>query len=66
MLEHAEMAELLVDDLINEVISTKQKPEYLLTSNISCALHISARLAERKVELDLIHPVTLIARQLTP
>lgn len=66
MLQHAEMAESLVDDLINEVISYKQKPEYLLTSNIGCALHISARLAERNVELELIHPVTLIARQLNP
>ena len=64
MLQHAEMAELLVDDLINEVISLKQKPDYLLTSNIGCALHISARLTERKVELEVIHPVTLIARQL--
>ena len=64
MLQHAEMAESLVDDLIDEVISYKQKPDYLLTSNIGCALHISARLTERKVDLAVIHPVTLIARQL--
>ena len=66
MLQHAEMAELLVDDLIDEVISYEQKPGYLVTSNIGCALHISARLTERKVELEVIHPVTLIARQLSP
>ena len=65
MLQHAEMAELLVDDLIDEVISYKQKPDYLVTSNIGCALHISARLTERHVELEVVHPVTLIARQLS-
>ena len=65
MLQHSEMAELLVDDLIDEIISLEQKPDYLVTSNIGCALHISARLTERNVELEVIHPVTLIARQLS-
>ncbi len=65
MLQHSEMAELLVDDLITDVLSYKEKADYLVTSNIGCALHISARLTERKIELDVIHPVTLIARQLS-
>ena len=64
MLQHPEMAELLVDDLIDKVIADRQIPEYLVTSNIGCALHISARLRERNIELEVIHPVTLIARQL--
>ena len=64
MLQQPEMAELLVDDLIDKVVADSQMPEYLVTSNIGCALHISARLRERNIELEVIHPVTLIARQL--
>jgi len=64
MLQHPKMAESLVDDLINQVIADKETPEYLLTSNIGCALHISARCRERHIELEVIHPVTLLARQL--
>jgi glycolate oxidase iron-sulfur subunit len=40
------------------------QPEYLVSSNIGCALHISAGLRERGVVLEVLHPVTLIARQL--
>ncbi|MFW5443938.1 MAG: (Fe-S)-binding protein [Methylococcaceae bacterium] len=64
MLQHPKMAELLVDDLINELISYKPIPNYCVTSNIGCVLHIRARCRERNIELEVIHPVTLLAKKL--
>ena len=62
MLEHPQMAQALLNDLLN--VALEDQPEYLVSSNIGCALHISAGLRERGVGLEVIHPVTLIARQL--
>jgi glycolate oxidase iron-sulfur subunit len=62
MLEHPQMAQALLNDLLNAAL--EDQPEYLVSSNIGCALHISAGLRERGVGLEVIHPVTLIARQL--
>jgi len=62
MLEHPLMAQALLNDLLSAAL--EDQPEYLVSSNIGCALHISAGLREREVVLEVLHPVTLIARQL--
>ncbi|MFA6053138.1 MAG: (Fe-S)-binding protein [Methylobacter sp.] len=62
MLEHPQMAQALLNDLLNAAL--EDKPEYLASSNIGCALHISAGLRERGISLEVLHPITLIARQL--
>ncbi|MFA6162673.1 MAG: (Fe-S)-binding protein [Methylobacter sp.] len=62
MLEHPQMAQALLNDLLN--VALEDEPEYMVSSNIGCALHISAGLRERGMALEVIHPVTLIARQL--
>lgn len=62
MLDHPLMAQALLNDLLDAAL--EDKPEYLVSSNIGCALHISAGLKERGVTLEVLHPVTLIARQL--
>lgn len=62
MLDHPQMAQALLSDLLG--VALKDQPEYLVSSNIGCALHISAGLRERGIALEVLHPVTLIARQL--
>ena len=63
LLEHSAMAETLLADVLNAVEPTKA--QYLVSSNIGCALHIAAGLRERGIMMEVIHPVVLIARQLT-
>lgn len=36
----------------------------LATSNIGCALHLAAGLREKNLALEVIHPITLLARQI--
>lgn len=62
MLDHPQMSQALLNDLLN--VALEDRPEYLVSSNIGCALHISAGLREREVALEVLHPITLIARQL--
>ena len=39
------------------------KPDILATSNIGCALHLVAGLRETGLDIEVVHPVVLIARQ---
>lgn len=62
MLEHPKMAKLLLDDVLDSALS--EQADYLISSNIGCALHIAAGLRERKTTMEVLHPIVLIARQL--
>jgi len=62
MIEHPEMADALRSDKL-EAIATTQ-PDILVTANIGCALHIAAGAKLSGAPLEVIHPVTLLARQL--
>jgi glycolate oxidase iron-sulfur subunit len=62
LLDHPKMAQALLNDLLE--VALESPPEYLISSNIGCALHISAGLRERGLELEVLHPIVLIARQL--
>jgi glycolate oxidase iron-sulfur subunit len=39
-------------------------PEYLVTSNIGCALFLAEGLRSSSPAIEVLHPVTLVARQL--
>jgi len=39
-------------------------PEYVATSNVGCALHLKAGIEELGLPTEVVHPVTLLARQL--
>ena len=62
MLEHPKMANMLRDDVLDSIAATD--PDYLVTSNIGCALHIRSGLLQRGLEVEVIHPITLLARQI--
>ena len=62
MLDHPHMAQALLNDLL--AAASEQQSGYLVSSNIGCALHISAGLRERGAALEVLHPIALIARQL--
>ena len=40
------------------------QPDILVTSNIGCALHLRAGIAAAKLDIEVMHPITLLARQL--
>lgn len=63
MIDHPDMADQLRND---KVSATKQaSPDILVSSNIGCALHIAAGLRQDRQRVEVIHPVQLLARQLT-
>jgi glycolate oxidase iron-sulfur subunit len=62
MISQPQTAKNLLQPIVEQA---KQQPaDYLLTSNIGCALHISAGLKEAGLSTNVIHPVSLIAQQL--
>ena len=62
MLKHPKIAQALLGDLLDAALELQSG--YLLSSNIGCALHIAAGLRARGIEIEVIHPIVLIARQL--
>ncbi len=59
-LRHEEMAKTLLNELLTTAL---EKPtDYLVSSNIGCALHIAAGLRERSENVEVIHPIVLISR----
>lgn len=62
-LRHEKMAQTLLNELLETAL--EQPTNYLVSSNIGCALHISAGLHERGENLQVVHPIVLIAKQLS-
>lgn len=56
----------LSDTLAAEQLAGLQAnpPDFLLSSNIGCALHLQAAAAELRLDLRVIHPISLIAMAL--
>ena len=62
MLTQSTMAAQLLHDKI--VAVQKTSASILATSNIGCALHIAAGLRAQNIALEVLHPVSIIAKQL--
>ncbi|MCI0655281.1 MAG: (Fe-S)-binding protein [Methylococcaceae bacterium] len=61
MLEHPQMADALRQDLLD--IIAEKKPDYLLTSNVGCALHLRSGLRQQGIATEVLHPIVLFDRQ---
>jgi glycolate oxidase iron-sulfur subunit len=64
MLEQPEMARQLRNDKLLALKETGA--EILVSSNIGCALHLNAGLRQQEQHIEVIHPISLLARQLIP
>lgn len=62
MIDHPDMADRLRQDKLDAI--GQLTPDLLVSSNIGCALHIAAGARAAGLRLELIHPVTLLARQM--
>ena len=62
MLEHPETAEALREPKITALAQSGAR--YLVSSNIGCALHLAAGARRAGIEVEVLHPVVLLERQL--
>jgi len=62
MLSHKETANTLRRQALAPI--KKHETNYLLTSNIGCAMHLRAGLKQAGIRTDVLHPVSLLAQQL--
>ena len=60
-LDQPVMARALLNDKISKIDNDAR---YLVTSNIGCNMHIASALRDKIPELEILHPVTLLARQM--
>jgi glycolate oxidase iron-sulfur subunit len=61
--QHPTMAIALAEPKI--VALRALRPRFLATTNTGCALHLGAQLREAGLDIEVVHPVELIAKQLT-
>lgn len=62
MYEQPAMADALRAPIIDQLAS--QRPSRLVTTNIGCAMHIASGLREAGLDIDVMHPVELLAEAL--
>ncbi|MGR8941496.1 MAG: (Fe-S)-binding protein [Gammaproteobacteria bacterium] len=62
VLKHPEIANALAEEVLRAAIAAQA--DYLVTSNIGCALHLAASLRAKGSQLRVVHPVILLAQQL--
>jgi glycolate oxidase iron-sulfur subunit len=61
-LTQPEMATSLLADKLQAVMTSGAR--ILATSNIGCAMHLAAGLKAAGIEIEVVHPITLLARQM--
>ena len=62
MLRQPAIADALLEEKLEAIAAAA--PRYLLSSNRGCILHLAAGLRERGLEVEVLHPLELLARQL--
>jgi glycolate oxidase iron-sulfur subunit len=64
LLTQPETADALRRDKLDAL--QKSRTEILVTSNSGCALHLAAGIRDAGLNIEVLHPVELLARQLNP
>lgn len=65
MFRQPEMANKLAANKLSAMDNMyPSRPNVIVTSNLGCALNLKSELQKRKIDIEVIHPVTLLARQL--
>jgi len=62
LLTQRKQAESLRKPLLEQLLELN--PDYLVTSNVGCALHLAEGARQQGAKLEVLHPVELLARQL--
>lgn len=63
LIQQPEMADRLLEEKLNATL--RIAPDYIVSSNIGCTMHLIAGLRRRGgLRVPVLHPVTLLARQL--
>lgn len=61
-IDQPEIANRLLESKLSAAMDSGAR--YLVTSNIGCAMHIANGLYEKGIDIEVLHPVTLLARQM--
>ncbi len=63
MLRHPDIAGALLKPKLDTL--EQLNPDIITSANIGCALHFMAALEEKRNSIEVVHPVSLLARQIT-
>ena len=61
-IDQPKIADMLLKDKLDAI--RESAAQHLVTSNIGCAMHIANGLYEQGIDVEVLHPVTLLARQM--
>ena len=64
MLTQPAIADALGEQSIHAILATR--PDFIVSSNMGCALHLGAQLRQRGLDSEVVHPLVLLHRQLEP
>jgi glycolate oxidase iron-sulfur subunit len=64
LLQHPRTAQTLAADKLRELLlrPAEQTPRWLATTNTGCAAHLAAQLRAAGLDIEVVHPVDLLAR----
>lgn len=62
LIKYPDLAHQLLDQKLTG--TSIASGEMLVSDNIGCSLHFKTGLKQRKINIEVIHPVTLLSRQL--
>ena len=62
MIKHTEAAQQIRFYTEKEILNIK--PQIIVSTNYPCAMHIAAGLKEKGLDIEVMHPLSLLARQL--